>query len=57
MKTLNILLASFFMLSTVGIIEKVQLKISHVILFWPRREKICLRGFANNTGTDQICAV
>ena len=20
---------------------------------WPRREKTCLRGFANNTGSDQ----
>ena len=23
------------------------------ILFGPRREKTCLRGFANNTGADQ----
>ena len=23
------------------------------MLFWPRREKTCLRGFSNNTGADQ----
>ena len=25
----------------------------HASLFGPRREKTCLRGFANNTGADQ----
>ena len=25
----------------------------HCVLFGPRREKTCLRGFANNTGADQ----
>ena len=24
-----------------------------ITLYGPRREKTCLRGFANNTGTDQ----
>ena len=23
------------------------------LLYWPRHEKTCLRGFANNTGADQ----
>ena len=25
----------------------------HISIKWPRREKTCLRGFANNTGADQ----
>ena len=26
---------------------------SHHLAYWPQHEKTCLKGFANNTGTDQ----
>ena len=38
-----------FLLSLV----KNSLVVKEEMLFGPRREKTCLRGFVNNTGTDQ----
>ena len=34
-------------------LEKNEMVWSHTRLSGPRREKTCLRGFANNTGADQ----